>query len=41
MTGPASSFSTIFIILTPVSLSKFIIDLCIGAAPLHLGNKDA
>ena len=25
----------------PVSLSEFIIDLCIGAAPRHLGSKDA
>ena len=24
----------------PVSLSKFIIDLCIGAAPLHLGSSE-
>ena len=24
----------------PVSLSKFIIDLCIGAAPLHLGSNE-
>ena len=41
ITGPASSFDTIFIIDIPVSLSKFIIDLCIGAAPLHLGSKEA
>ena len=31
----------IFIIEIPVSLSKFIIALCIGAAPLHFGNNDA
>ena len=25
----------------PVSFSKFIIDLCIGAAPLHFGSNEA
>ena len=40
-TGPVSSFSLIFIMLMPVFLSKFIIDLCIGAAPLHLGKREA
>ena len=39
--GPSSNLSTIFIILIPVSLSKFIIDLWIGAAPLHMGSKDS
>ena len=29
------------VIDTPVSVSMFIIALWIGAAPLHLGNKDA
>ena len=37
----ASKPSVIFIILTPVSVSEFIIDLCIGAAPRHLGSNDA
>ena len=41
LTGPLSSYSTIFIILIPISLSKFIIDLWIGAAPLHIGSNDA
>ena len=27
--------------LIPVSLSEFIIDLCIGVAPRHLGSNDA
>ena len=36
-----SSCSEIFIMLTPVSSSRFIIDLCIGAAPLHFGSIDA
>ena len=40
-TGPASNSSTIFIMLIPVSLSRFIIDLCIGAAPLHFGSSEA
>ena len=40
-TGPVSNFSSIFIILIPVSFSKFIIDLWIGAAPLHFGRRDA
>ena len=40
-TGPVSSFLLIFIMLMPVFLSKFIIDLCIGAAPLHLGKREA
>ena len=39
--GPLSNFSSIFIILTPIFLSPFIIALWIGAAPLHLGNNDA
>ena len=40
-TGPVSSFSAIFMTLTPVSVSRFIIDLCMGAAPLHFGKRDA
>ena len=40
-TGPESSFLLIFITLIPVFLSKLIIALCIGAAPLQLGKIDA
>jgi hypothetical protein len=36
-----SSCSAIFITLIPISLSRFIIDLCIGAAPLHFGKREA
>ena len=39
--GPASNLLLIFIMLIPVLLSKFIIDLCIGAAPLQDGKIDA
>ena len=41
MTGPESNFGSIFIIEIPVSLSKFIIALWIGAAPLHFGKSEA
>ena len=40
MIGPASSFSTSFIIEIPVSKSPFIKVCSIGAAPLHLGKRE-
>ncbi len=40
-TGPASNFSSIFIMEIPVKESCAMTDLCIGAAPLHFGKTDA